>query len=182
MIPVFAMIFALLQGYSASRAALYAIVTTLVLSFISKETRLTPKRFLQGLEEAARQIPLVTAACASAGIVILLILLSGLGMKMPFLITSIAGDNVLLAAMVVAFGMLLMAMGLTTTAGYIIGATLMAPVLISQYGIQPMNAHLFVLYIYQAQWFFIESFNKRVHRHLDGEYESTIPNGFLFFR
>ena len=48
--------------------------------------------------------------------------------------------------MVVAFGMLLMAMGLTTTAGYIIGACLMAPVLISQYGIQPMNAHLFVLY------------------------------------
>ena len=39
-------------------------------------------------------------------------------------------------------------------------------------------AHLFVLYIYQAQWFFIESFNKRVHRHLDGEYESTINKDF----
>ena len=62
------------------------------------------------------------------------------------LIQPLSQQNHALAAMVVAFGMLLMAMGLTTTAGYIIGATLMAPVLISQYGIQPMNAHLFVLY------------------------------------
>ena len=34
--------------------------------------------------------------------------------------------------------------------------------------------HLFIYYVYRAQKFFLEAFNKRVIRHLNGEYENTM--------
>lgn len=144
--PIGVMIYILFLGYTPMRAGMYALIAIVLVSFISKETRLTPKRALLALEGGAKGILQLTATCAAAGIIVLLILLSGLGYKMPFLITQLAGDSLFLALVIVAIGCLILGLGMTTTAGYVIAATLMAPVLITQYNAPPLAAHLFVLY------------------------------------
>ena len=146
LLPIGVMVYVLFLGYTPMRAGIYAIIAIVLVSFISKETRLTPKRVLLAFEDGARGILQLTATCAAAGIIILLILLSGLGYKMPFLITQLAGDSLFIALVIVAIGSLILTLGMTTTAGYVIGATLMAPVLITQYNAPPLAAHLFVLY------------------------------------
>jgi TRAP-type uncharacterized transport system fused permease subunit len=144
--PLIVLVVALFLGYSANRAGFYAIIAAVVVSYFSRETMLTPKSLIRGLEKSARSVLSLTATCASAGIIVILVLISGLAMKMPFLISRVSGDSVLAAALIVALTVVVLSVGLPSTAGYVIGATLMAPVLINQYGVSPIAAHFFVLY------------------------------------
>ncbi len=144
--PLVVLVVALLMGFSANRAGFYAIIAVIVVSYFSRETMLTPKKIITGLEQSARSVLSLSATCASAGIIVVLVLISGLAMKMPFLISNVSGDSVLVAALIVALTVIILSVGLPSTAGYVIGATLMAPVLINQYGVSPIAAHFFVFY------------------------------------
>ena len=146
LIPLVVLVIILLQGYTAGRAALWAIVATIAFSFILTETRLTPRRFLTALEDAGKSVLQLTATVAVAGIITLLILLSGLGYKMPTILSVIAGDNLFLATVIMAVAIIIVTSGMTTTAGYVIGAVLFAPILIYEYGMPELASHLFILY------------------------------------
>ncbi len=94
-----------------------------------------------GVEGAA----VVAAACASAGIIVGIVQISGLGFKFSSVVTSFSGgslDVALVLAMVAAF---IFGMGMPTTAAYIVQATLVAPALV-KLGADPLAAHMFVFY------------------------------------
>ncbi|NLT94607.1 MAG: TRAP transporter permease [Clostridia bacterium] len=143
--PIVGIVYLLVKGYTAMMAALVAIILCLLASMILKETRLSPKDIIEGLAEGARSALPVVAACATAGIIVGIITLTGLGMKMAGGIVALAGGNIYLTMLFTMFCSLILGMGVPTTANYIIQATVSAPALV-HLGVEPLAAHLFVFY------------------------------------
>ncbi|MDQ0252852.1 TRAP transporter 4TM/12TM fusion protein [Evansella vedderi] len=117
------------------------------------------KQLLEGFELAARNSLSVIVACATAGILIGVLQLSGLSTKFVRIVTGFSADLTALmpsflvtdntqlyfALILSLFACLLLGLGLPTTATYIILAAIVAPVLV-QLGLPVLAAHLFVLY------------------------------------
>ncbi len=99
----------------------------------------------QGLSDGARMAIPISAACATAGIIIGIITLTGLGLRMQSILLLLSGGELWAALFFTALGSIILGLGVPTTANYIIMATLMAPALI-ELGVPPLAAHMFVFY------------------------------------
>ncbi len=135
----------MILGYSPMFAALYAILGTIALSFLRKETRMSAVDMLSALEGAAREAVSVSVACACAGIIIGCVFVSGLGLKLTGIMVTAAGGQLWLLLMLTAGVAMILGMGLTTTAVYITLAALVIPA-IQTMGVEPIAAHLFAFY------------------------------------
>lgn len=145
LVPVFILIFLLIKGYSAQRSAFYGILSTIVIGFVMNRKNMTLSNFLRALQNSARGIAPIAAACFLAGIVMGIINLTGLGLKISGIIVTLANGNLLIALILAMFTSLLLGMGLPTSAAYMILAVLVAPALVTM-GASMMSAHLFILY------------------------------------
>ncbi|QDI92200.1 TRAP transporter permease [Salicibibacter halophilus] len=103
------------------------------------------RELMISLEMASRKALTVIAACATAGILIGIINLTGLSGSLPTIIVGFAGDQLLLVLFFTFIACLIVGLGLPTTATYVILASMIAPALIEM-GVPIMAAHLFVLY------------------------------------
>ncbi len=101
--------------------------------------------FIDAIEQGARGIPLVCVACATAGIVLGAVSLTGIGGKLVGFVISFAGNMPLVALVLVMLIATLLGMGLPTTGAYILAAALGAPILM-KLGFPPIAAHMFVFY------------------------------------
>lgn len=146
LIPVAALVYLLMKGNSPMRAGLWAILITIVVSFIRLETRMTPTRILSALESGAKGAVQVAIACATAGIIIGVLSLTGLGMRFNSIILFISQGSLILTLILTMFTSLLLGMGLPTVAAYIIQVSLTVPVLIQTFGVNPLAAHFFIFY------------------------------------
>lgn len=144
-IPIFVVIYLLTVGFSPIRAALGAIVSTLLTSAIMKETRLSPKDLINGLIVGAKSSLTVVAACACAGIIIGVVTQTGLGLKMGSILVGIANGNLFLTLFFAMITSLVLGIGVPTTANYVITSTIAAPALL-MLGVKLIPAHLFVFY------------------------------------
>ncbi|SET07361.1 TRAP transporter, 4TM/12TM fusion protein [Natronincola peptidivorans] len=144
-LPIAVIVVLLVQGRTPMRAALFAIFSAIAVSYIRKDTRLSFKNILEGLEEGARSALPVAMACATAGIIVGIVTLTGLGVKFSTGILILSGGNVYLAMLFTMFASIILGMGMPTTANYIVQATIAAPVLV-ELGIPVIAAHLFVFY------------------------------------
>ncbi len=100
---------------------------------------------LKALEDGARQAIPISVACATAGIIIGIITLTGLGLRMQSILITLSGGELWAALIFTAIGSIILGLGVPTTANYIIMATLMAPALV-QLGVPLLAAHMFVFY------------------------------------
>jgi TRAP transporter 4TM/12TM fusion protein len=144
-LPLAGIVAMLTAGFTPMLAALIGIGIIIAVSYIRQDTRLSLTDIIFGLEEGARSALPVVAACATAGIIVGIITLTGLGLKLGGGIVDLAGGNVYLTLFFTMIGSLILGMGIPTTANYIIQATVSAPALV-QVGIHPLAAHLFVFY------------------------------------
>lgn len=149
-IPVATLIFFLaVVRTSPVRAALYSlavmVVTTLVYNRLKPELAVPLKDLGAALIEAPRKVLVVACACATAGIIIGMLGLTGLGLKMSDLLVMAAGGNL---ALLMLFSMcisLVLGMGLPPAACYIIMAVTVAPSLLTL-GVPLLVAHFFIFY------------------------------------
>jgi len=135
-IPLIAISWSLLDGYTPSYSAIYGLVAVFAISLLRPSTRLGLNAIYETLALAAvRMIP-VAGACAAAGLVIGGITMTGLASKFSFLVFVIAGDSLYLSVLVAAGVTLLLGLGMPTPSAYILAAVLISPVmykLVSQY-------------------------------------------------
>lgn len=132
-------------GASPFRAALWALASTLVLSWLRADTRLDFRKIVDAMEDGAKRTIEIGITCAAAGIIVGVLSLTGLGGKFSELLIDLAAGRLLpalIATMVVA---IILGMGMPTTAAYAIGASVLAPALI-KLGVAPLGAHMFLLY------------------------------------
>ena len=144
-LPLVILVFMLVMGYTAMKAGFYSIVSVLLVSSLKKETRMGIKGVLKALEQGARAILPIAAACACSGIVVGVLTLTGLGLKISYLLVEIAQGNLPVLLILAMGACILLGMGITTTAAYLLVAIMVAPVLVEM-GVNPLSAHLFVFY------------------------------------
>src|SRR5512139_1563971 len=144
-VPLIAIIYILTEGCTPSRAALVGLVLSVVAGAIKKATRMSVPEIFNALEAGARGALGVAIACATAGIIVGVVTLTGLGLKMANGLVELAGGNLLFTLFFTMITSLILGMGVPTTANYIITSTIAAPALI-QLGVHPLAAHLFVFY------------------------------------
>ncbi len=135
----------LVNGYSVMYSSLWAICALLALSLMRKATRLNPVGFVRVCTSAADAVLPVAMATATAGIIIAVVTLTGIGLKFSSLIVTLSGGSLLAALMLTMAASLILGMGLPTAAAYILVATLAAPALINL-GVNTLAAHMFVFY------------------------------------
>ncbi|MCW3489684.1 TRAP transporter permease [Dethiobacter alkaliphilus] len=144
-LPLFLLVYMLFVGRSPASSVFYAIILTVLLSWIKKETRMYPKDIFETISDGVIKALEVGAACAIAGIIIGMVTMTGLGLKFSGIIEQLAGGQLWMALPLTMIASLLLGMGVPTTAKYIILATLVAPALVTL-GAPLMAAHLFILY------------------------------------
>jgi len=144
-LPLLVIIYLLVSGYTPMRAALFAIVLSIVASSLRASTRMKPKDIINGLENGAKSVLGVLVACASAGIIIGVVTKTGVGLKLASALLSFAGGMMLPTMFFTMITALLLGMGVPTTANYVITSTIAAPALV-QMGIPVLAAHMFVFY------------------------------------
>lgn len=132
-------------GASPFRAALYALVSTVVLSWLRPDTRLGFRKIVRAMEEGATRTIEIGVTCAAAGIIVGVLSLTGLGGKFSELLIDLAGGRLLPALIATMTVAIILGMGMPTTAAYAIGASVLAPALI-KLGVQPLAAHMFLFY------------------------------------
>jgi TRAP-type uncharacterized transport system fused permease subunit len=71
--------------------------------------------------------------------------LTGLGLKMSFLLVQLSHDIVPVLLLLAMLASILLGMGITTTAAYLLVAIIIAPVLV-KLGVSVLAAHMFVFY------------------------------------
>jgi TRAP transporter 4TM/12TM fusion protein len=145
LIPAVLLVIFLVQGYSPMKAGLWALGAVVAISWFKASTRMGPRKILVALEKGARGCLEVALACACAGIVIGCVTQSGLGLKFSSLVIQASGGNLLLSLVFVMVASLVLGMGLTTSAAYILTIILAGPVLVDL-GVKPLAAHMFVFY------------------------------------
>ncbi len=145
-IPIVVLVVSLVVIYTSTiRAVLYAILSTILVSFLKKETRIGPRKFISAMGEAAKSSISIAAPCATAGIVIGIFGLTGLGLRLTSLLVSLAGGTPFLLLAFSAVIALVLGMGLPTSPAYIICAVVAAPAIINL-GFDPLAVHLFIFY------------------------------------
>lgn len=145
LLPLFVIVYLLVQGYTPLRAALVCIIVTVVVAMMRKNTRLNVKDIFEALENGARSAIGVSAACACAGIIIGVVTLSGVGLKIANGIVVLSGGSFFFTLFLTMIASIILGMGLPTTAKYIVLASMAAPA-IMKFGVPIMAAHLFIFY------------------------------------
>jgi TRAP transporter 4TM/12TM fusion protein len=97
------------------------------------------------LIESGKGFVTVAMAMACAGIIIGGFTLTGLGLKMSSLLIQVSGGELLTLLFLTMFSCLILGMGMTCTAAYIILAVLVAPALVDM-GVPILAAHFFVFH------------------------------------
>ena len=135
----------MLMGFSPTLSVFWATVTAFAVSFFQRETALVPRRFVQAMEAGTTGMLNVAATCASAGIIVGVVTLTGLGLKFSSIVIDYAGGSLALTALYTALIVWIVGLAVPVTASYIICAVIAAPALITL-GVPDYAAHMFVFY------------------------------------
>lgn len=144
-VPLIAIIYVLVEGYTPTFAALVGLGLSIVAGMIKKATRMSPWDIITALQAGARGALGVAIACATAGIIVGVVTLTGLGLKMANGLVELAGGNLFFTLFFTMITSLILGMGAPTTANYVITSTIAAPALV-MLGVPILAAHLFVFY------------------------------------
>ena len=144
-IPLISVVVLLIAGVSTFRAVFWATALAFALSFVRRETALTPRRAFAALDAGGRGVLSVAATTATAGIIVGVVALTGLGLKVAGLIVTLAGGHVFLTVLYGALAVWLLGLAVPVTASYIIAAVMVAPAMINV-GVAPVAAHMFIFY------------------------------------
>ncbi|MBI2186901.1 MAG: TRAP transporter fused permease subunit [Acidobacteria bacterium] len=143
--PVVALVALIYMGRSLMQAAFWSIVLTLACSLLRSHTRIGLGRLLGALEDGARGVVPIAVACASAGIIVGIINLTGVGFTLSAALTNLAQGQPLLLLALIMTTALLLGMAIPPTAVYLVLAGLSVPAMTTA-GFEPMAAHFFIFF------------------------------------
>ena len=133
------------SGRTTFHAVFWATVLAVAASFLHRDTALRPARLGRALAAGARGVLPVVATTATAGIIVGVVTLTGLGLKVAGLIVALAEGDVVLTTIYAALAVWVLGLAVPVTASYIIAAVMIAPALTSV-GVAPAAAHMFIFY------------------------------------
>jgi TRAP transporter 4TM/12TM fusion protein len=184
-VSLIAIVVFMLLGYSPVLSVFWATVVTTVLSFLRRDTAIVPYEWFQGrqpwvkglwnsglvkaLEGGSVSVLSVASTCASAGIIVGVVTLTGLGLKFSSIVLDYADSGaqaltnlwvlfgadrtpvllhdmkLLLTALYTSLIVWIVGLAVPVTASYIICAVITAPAMI-ELGVPDFAAHMFIFY------------------------------------
>jgi TRAP transporter 4TM/12TM fusion protein len=144
-ISLVAVILFMIQGYSGQLAVFWSTVLTFACSFITRETALNPKKLVRALSDGSTSVLTAATTCATAGIIVGVVTLTGLGLKFSSIVIDYAGGSLLLTTIYTALIVWIVGLAVPVTASYIICAVIAAPAM-TKLGVPDIAAHMFIFY------------------------------------
>src|SRR2546423_287527 len=140
-----AVIVFMISGFSPMLSVFYSTLMCFALSFLRPETALKGKKLVRALADGSLGVLNAATTCASAGIIVGVVTLTGLGLKFSSIVLDYAGGSLLLTAIYTAFVVWIVGLAVPVTASYIICAVITAPAL-TKLGVPDYAAHMFIFY------------------------------------
>jgi TRAP transporter 4TM/12TM fusion protein len=160
-VPFAVLLSFLIAGYSPDWSAVMSIASIVAINWFRiliawrwPQTFAVPEQRLdlQGLKEAlvtgARNSLIVGSVAAAVGLIVGCVALTGLGLKMSYLLVSVADGSLLLLLLLIALASLVLGMALPITASYLVLVVLAGPAL-QELGVALIAAHMIVYWLSQ---------------------------------
>ena len=145
LLPIVVLVTLLLKGYYPAMAVLWAIPAVPLAAGLRRGTRMGLRVTLQALAEAAQELVRVAPVCALSGIVIIALFQTGLGSTFSHVVSTAAGQSLLLLSVMGAVACLVLGTGVPPTPAYLVTVLIVAPLMVKS-GIPVVVAHFFALY------------------------------------
>lgn len=143
--PIAVLVYFIMADFTLMTSAFRAMIFIVIIGFLRKATWMDIVKILSAFEKAAKEAVGIAIPSAVAGIMVGVIVYSGLGLKFTSFLIELSKGNLLLALFLVMVACLILGMGMPTSAAYLIAAVLMAPALVKM-GLTVIAAHMFVFY------------------------------------
>ena len=143
--PVVVLVALMMYGFSPTFSCFWATLALIPACWLRSETRLYPRQIVQILIKGGKNMAIVALACAGAGLLVACLTVTGIVVSFSTVVTALAGSNLWLAGLIMMLVTLVLGMGVPTTAAYIIGAAIGAPILVKM-GVPLLAAHMFIFY------------------------------------
>jgi TRAP transporter 4TM/12TM fusion protein len=144
-ISLIAIVAIMVLGFTPIMAVFWSTVIVFAVSFIRRDTALVPKKLVAALRGGSIGVLSVATTCASAGIIVGVVTLTGLGLKFSSIVIDYAGGSLFLTAVFTALVVWVIGLAVPVTASYIICAVIAAPALM-KLGVPDFAAHMFIFY------------------------------------
>lgn len=149
LLPFAVLIGMVLQGFSVD-LAIFAAILTLAAAHLAAARSLADlkarlRALLQALDDAVKPLVTLGALCAAAGILIGIIGFVGIGVKFADGVLGLAGGHLLPALLLAGVVVIVIGMGMPTTAAYILAVSVIATAF-TQLGIPELSSHMFIFY------------------------------------
>ena len=151
----------MLMGFSPSMSVFWATVASLFTRFLRSDSAmisydaLTGKapfwqslyksKFTEALSGGFTQVLSIAATCAGAGLIVGVVVLTGLGLKFSSIVLDYADGSLFLTALFTGLVVWIVGLAVPVTASYIICAVIAAPAMI-KLGVPDYAAHMFIFY------------------------------------
>jgi TRAP transporter 4TM/12TM fusion protein len=144
-LPIVALLALMVIGYSPFMGAFIGTVVALIISYFDRNRWMTPRKIVEALNRGGRNLIMIGCACAGAGLIISVVVNTGLGLQFSNLVISYSKGNYLIALLFIMVSAIILGMGLPTTAAYVLAVSVGGPTLIEMGG-DVLQVHLFVFY------------------------------------
>ncbi len=146
LLPVVVLIGSMGLGSTIQRAALYGILSILILNFIDKkERRRSIPQLVEELMAATKRTATVGMPLCGCGIIIGIITMTGLATRLSIVITRVGATHLWVGLLIAMIGCMLLGMALPTVAAYLTAYVLFMPTLL-KLGIDILPANMFLFY------------------------------------
>lgn len=147
-LPLIVITVFMLWGFSPGYSAILGIVTCLIISWVKKDTRIGPKKFVEAARSGAENSLKIGATVGVIGIIIGVLTFSGLVLTFADIVIELAGGSLVLTILLIAVASLVLGMGVPVTAAYLITAVVAVPALV-HLGVNEVAAHMIVYWLSQ---------------------------------
>ena len=120
----------LIHGASPILSALVALAGTIVASWVRSDTRMGPRKIIRSAANGPLGVLEVATACGTAGILIGVLTMTGLGLKFVSLLLSLSGHQLIILLILTMVVCIILGMGMPTPAAFILCASVAASALV----------------------------------------------------
>ena len=145
MIPLILLVFLIAIGRSLMYACLISILLLIVLCAFREQSRMSFWNIIDTLIKGSISSVTVAMPCAMAGIVVGVMVYTGLGLRLSSLIAELASGNLFIALLMAMVMVIILGMGMPSSAAYVMSAVLLAPA-IQNMQVSPIVSHFFIFY------------------------------------
>mgnify|MGYP005761855073 CR=1 FL=1 len=146
LLPLLLLIF-LLVGvrYSAQKSAFFSIIALILIMLLYPGRREKFGKVMKLVAGSSKGMVSVALTTGTAGIIVGILMLTGIGYKLSSLLIALSGGHVMVLLLLTMLTSVILGMGMPTSAAYVLLATLIVPAL-EQLGVAKIAAHFFVFY------------------------------------